>query len=840
MFNAISRHELRDIVKQEFPHLEAYVDSLYENDGVARVKLEDGTWQDIPVTEGFSQGCPLSPILAAIVLSVILKKLDKLLRSRADKRRRQGELGDDNKGGITIIMAYVDDANFLVPHEDVLFLLQTFQHFGTPLGAVMNTEKTRILTSTSGTSILPKLLNSNPLLHNDLQTAISTYSTKKDANSIQQPHEVCDGLRILGVPIGSQAFCINFIHNSFLQTAKDATKVLEGLSDKQTRLRIFKMCTLHKMTHLFASEVHITATDDLPDEWDCWESPLSTQFTTLISSYLQTLLNTNTTSYSSLTISTLGIRNGGLGLQHPKATAIPTFVLTTKRSIDYAINGIYLPSSPTIAPLPECVTTLYHNWHKQDSHIFNIFNKYAPQLAQICHKASNNDTTDPLSTFINATSIPYAREEIKFAAGQQATNDLLLTSPPDVAHALPSILENHTSLPLIAMNRSAPIHRMPNDDFDLALKRKLRIPLWNPNETPLCICGDYFDNMGDHALKCTHFHKSKASNKIRDVCWRVFGKIFKTCFYIDNENDIEKEARGIIQALPNLRPYDFSIPINKTLITNLPKATPLSRIGIDVTIISPTNPDQLSKAAPNNNTIMRLRDGEKGKFVRVNGATNKLTGLTLSGDQIIGEMIKSNEVLIPMAVDPWGKFGDIFKHFLYGSKRPPPLLDYTSNATTATPHAIAMNKLATSKKTPSGILKTANKIWQNTNPNSWYGYSYMAPDPSTWAQQQIGLGITNALVHHIQRAITDIRKPSASSRRKFACARRSKTSPIVDVSTDSIPDMTPRIPVTHDVSPSQRDENTSPDLGIPTLDSTWRHPFPTNRDAHTYPHDFLD
>ena len=95
---------------------------------------------------------------------------------------------------------------------------------------------------------------------------------------------------------------------------------------------------------------------------------------------------------------------------------------------------------------------------------------------------------------------------------------------------------------------------------------------------------------------------------------------------------------------------------------------------------------------------------------------------------------------------------------------PPPILEYTLNVTTATPHTIAMNKPTTSKKTPSGILKTANKIWQNANPNSWYGYSYMAPDPSTWAaQQQMGLSITNALFHHIQLAITDIHKPSASS-----------------------------------------------------------------------------
>ena len=57
-------------------------------------------------------------------------------------------------------------------------------------------------------------------------------------------------------------------------------------------------------------------------------------------------------------------------------------------------------------------------------------------------------------------------------------------------------------------------------------------------------------------------------------------------------------------------------------------------------------------------------NGEKGKFVQVNGTAKKLTGFTLSGDQIIGEMIKSNKVLLPMAIDPWRKFGDIFKHFL--------------------------------------------------------------------------------------------------------------------------------------------------------------------------------
>ena len=77
MFNAISRHKLREIVQQEFPHLAAFVDYLYETPGKTFVKMSDGSWESIEVAEGFAQGCPLSPILAAIVLDHLLKKINK-------------------------------------------------------------------------------------------------------------------------------------------------------------------------------------------------------------------------------------------------------------------------------------------------------------------------------------------------------------------------------------------------------------------------------------------------------------------------------------------------------------------------------------------------------------------------------------------------------------------------------------------------------------------------------------------------------------------------------------------------------------------------------------------
>ena len=60
---------------------------------------------------------------------------------------------------------------------------------------------------------------------------------------------------------------------------------------------------------------------------------------------------------------------------------------------------------------------------------------------------------------------------------------------------------------------------VPNDDFDLALERKLWINLYG-TQTKLPYAyedrGKFFDIniMGDHAIKSTHFHKSKASKKI--------------------------------------------------------------------------------------------------------------------------------------------------------------------------------------------------------------------------------------------------------------------------------------------------------------------------------------
>jgi hypothetical protein len=87
MFNAVSRERLREIISEKFPTLEAYSDLIYDGNGETFVRLENGQWTVIPVSEGFSQGCPASPVFAALVLHDILSTIQPKLVRRAEQRK---------------------------------------------------------------------------------------------------------------------------------------------------------------------------------------------------------------------------------------------------------------------------------------------------------------------------------------------------------------------------------------------------------------------------------------------------------------------------------------------------------------------------------------------------------------------------------------------------------------------------------------------------------------------------------------------------------------------------------------------------------------------------------
>ncbi len=82
---------------------------FYEHARSVHHKWADGTWHTLLMEEGVSQGCPLSPIFASLVVANLLQPLDIELRKRATTHLLNGNPGDNGFGGITHLLGYVDE-----------------------------------------------------------------------------------------------------------------------------------------------------------------------------------------------------------------------------------------------------------------------------------------------------------------------------------------------------------------------------------------------------------------------------------------------------------------------------------------------------------------------------------------------------------------------------------------------------------------------------------------------------------------------------------------------------------------------------------------------------------
>jgi hypothetical protein len=114
MFNAVSCERLREIISEKFPTFEAYADLIYDGAGEIFVRLKDGQWR---IIEGFSQGCPASPVFAALILHDILLTIQSELENWAAHRKAAGDLGDDGHSSTGFSLAYVDDVNAVLHHQ---------------------------------------------------------------------------------------------------------------------------------------------------------------------------------------------------------------------------------------------------------------------------------------------------------------------------------------------------------------------------------------------------------------------------------------------------------------------------------------------------------------------------------------------------------------------------------------------------------------------------------------------------------------------------------------------------------------------------------------------------
>ena len=149
---------------------------------------------------------------------------------------------------------------------------------------------------------------------------------------------------------------------------------LSSLEDLQTVLRVYKTYTVHKLTHLFTADVLSTDTvDDLPKSWYLWKSDMCDGFDRMTNTFLTTVTRCKSFPLLARIITSMTLRSGGLGIQHPRSSAISSFMFGVKCCISYCEQGVYIGPNMPIIISPYTITSLHRNWRRSHAKTFVFF-----------------------------------------------------------------------------------------------------------------------------------------------------------------------------------------------------------------------------------------------------------------------------------------------------------------------------------------------------------------------------------------------------------------------------------------------------------------------------------
>ncbi len=547
---------------------------------------------------------------------------------------------------------------------------------------------------------------------------------------------------------------------------------MHAIRDTQTRLKLFSQCTSQKLPHLLDSDImhnYPTDNDSNFEQWYNWVGPLTTGIDNITTAFFQQLLDlpSNETLQPIPTlISRLNINKGGLGIINPSLRAAPDFVINMATCIQRTTSGF--PINKDILPIKvhPSITALFSIEQNPSSLCLQRYKGLVRHIAPLCC-SPKCPPEEHIIAFETRLSPKSARDNLKICTGAIMTNQIYTeasNSNNEHLHLIPSILSPQTSYPLVGMCRSRQQHRLPKWMTDLAVKRKLRLPIYDPNNPPLCKCGTKHDIYGDHAFNCQRISKTQAHHTIRDSWALALQPALATAGYIRQSSKLDIERRHLLTRDISAQPFDISFDPDPILSESTTVQCPYTTIGADITIGNSSKPISSSDSPLDVTTIMahadsHLREFERTKFRRKNKHNRTDPSQSIFGEQSIGDLLANNMILLPLALDQHGRWGPIMNNFLTSSSTP---LSYDFRRH---PNAQTMAYRATHDPCPIGILRTADAIWKANKTRTFYGHSYTAPTPSIYTIQQLGLGITKGFSILLRNA-TKISTPHPVTTRK--------------------------------------------------------------------------
>jgi hypothetical protein len=732
MFNAISRGACRQQLHNN-PKLQPllpFFDLLYANPNTCWHKSPINHFDNFPQWEGFAQGCPLSGAFADIVLATVLQPLNQQLQARVRQRHKSQPP--------PVTLSYHDDTSIVLPYEDIPWFITTFQTLGNPVGIRLNLIKTQILTSLSDESPMKHL---NSAQQEALSQALSMLGPKAEQRQ---------GIRLLGQPIGSQAFANTFIQDR-ISTIHDTinTKLFHRIHDSQTQLAMLKNCIIPSVQHLLATHVYHTFTPNSPQDLHQWHSSTTLQLRITIQNTVASLTQCDLLPFHTTWIIHLPALLGGLGIRDPTATAIPAALTTFTRSIRYAIHGIPCNGQPI--PMPPI-----HNHCFQNTAHKPILSHYGQELLPRLPQQPYAWKT--IEHFVKDAPLHGIQKHLYHQHQLEVKKHLPMHFPPDMAQLLPSLISPLTSIPLLSLSRRIVANRIPNHHFRILLQRKLRLPILPPSlhYTP-CICRAHtpLDPFGDHLFSCTNASKTPIHNHLRNTCYHILAKIAPLASLVATPTDIQLEPPNTIPLYPTLRPADIGLQLTPTPQNNHDESAPLLALDVTFTHTPRTASPHSSDRPDSNNNTNKVHDESARQKFNVPHAYALLT---------------HNIILLPFTIDHLGGLGSFATNFLFGEPTTA-IIPTASSPPKWTPQSFPRNPdayllyLRTLEKCPTNILHSANHNWNmGAQVKRPFGSTYHTATPSAWAIQTLGLNLVKALAHHCYNTTEKISHHAATQR----------------------------------------------------------------------------
>ena len=372
MFNSCSRDACRTKLSELFPELLPYFDLLYKHPVPCWHNDQHGQPDNFLQHEGFTQGCPLSGVFAALVFIQLLEPLLSELRQRSDARQHtQCHANDDGLGGRSGSSSYHDDTSSMLPHIDLLWFIKRFNELGKPLGIQLNLIKTKILTSTSGSS--PPL---PPPERQALQAALDYLQEHGNTTP-----EITTGTRLLGFPIGSMTFADGYLNLATEELQTNTTRLQHRLTDLQTQGMLYRSCAIASASYRLAADVyHHFQTNAHPSIFDWQPTPFTNAFRHITKQHLAHLAGTIDIPDISYNIAALPNSLGGLGFRDPNSTAVLSLLTPLIRSIRHATTGISIGDS--VLHLPHHIRQHLDHWQTSNCNTYKALRHYLPSLLQ--------------------------------------------------------------------------------------------------------------------------------------------------------------------------------------------------------------------------------------------------------------------------------------------------------------------------------------------------------------------------------------------------------------------------------------------------------------------------